>query len=438
MKKKLYLECASGISGDMFTGALIDLGADQDVLRKALGSLKLEGVSVEINRTLKSGLDVCDFLVRLDPEYENHDHDMEYLHGDSHVHQDHHHEGEHAEHSEHHHENGHTEHSEHQHEHRNLEDILKIIRSASITENAAQTAEKIFRILGEAEAKAHGVSLENVHFHEVGALDSILDILAAAVCLDNLAVDEVIIPVIREGCGTIRCQHGILPIPVPAVCNIAEMYGLNFQIMKEEGEFVTPTGAAIAAAVRTSEKLPDQFKIIKTGIGAGKREYHVPSMLRAFLIEDITDTETDRICKMECNLDDCTGEALGYVMEKLMTEGARDVHFTPVYMKKNRPAVQLNVICDPALSNVMESIIFEETTTIGIRKIMMDRTILKRSQVKVQTKSGEAVLKKCTLPSGEVRYYPEYESARKLALETGNSYEDILNMIKQAAYALKP
>jgi uncharacterized protein (DUF111 family) len=216
------------------------------------------------------------------------------------------------------------------------------------------------------------------------------------------------------------------------------MYGLNFQIMKEEGEFVTPTGAAIAAAVRTSEKLPDQFKIIKTGIGAGKREYHVPSMLRAFLIEDITDTETDRICKMECNLDDCTGEALGYVMEKLMTEGARDVHFTPVYMKKNRPAVQLNVICDPALSNVMESIIFEETTTIGIRKIMMDRTILKRSQVKVQTKSGEAVLKKCTLPSGEVRYYPEYESARKLALETGSSYEDILNMIKQAAYALKP
>ena len=245
----------------MFTAALLDLGADQDVLRKALDSLRLPGYRVEISRVTKSGLAACDFSVHLDAEHENHDHDMEYLHGadaGNHVHG--------AEHSYvHHHSHQHT------HEHRGLADIMAVIKQADLSDYARNTAVRIFKILAEAEAKAHGVSIDQVHFHEVGAVDSIVDIVAAAVCLDNLDIKEVIVPILNEGTGFVRCQHGMIPVPVPAVAAIAEKYALTLRIHNMEGEFVTPTGAAIAAAVRTKDRLPEKFTILKTGLGAGKR-----------------------------------------------------------------------------------------------------------------------------------------------------------------------
>ncbi len=275
---KLYLECASGISGDMTVAALLDLGADEGVLRQALASLPVEGYQVEISRVSKAGLDACDFAVLLDDAHENHDHDMEYLHGHEHDHtHDHGHDHSHP----------HDQNHSHAHTHRSLPDILQIIEAGELTPGAKTLAERIFTILAQAEAQAHGVPLEQVHFHEVGAVDSIVDIVAAAVCLDNLGITEAVVPVLNEGSGFVRCQHGLLPVPVPATLNIAAGQGLNLHILPVEGELVTPTGAAIAAAVKTEDALPERFRVLKTGYGAGKRHYSIPSLLRAMLIEPV-------------------------------------------------------------------------------------------------------------------------------------------------------
>ena len=406
MSRELYLECASGISGDMFTAALLDLGADQDVLRKALDSLRLPGYRVEISRVTKSGLAACDFSVHLDAEHENHDHDMEYLHGadaGNHVHG--------AEHSYvHHHSHQHT------HEHRGLADIMAVIKQADLSDYARNTAVRIFKILAEAEAKAHGVSIDQVHFHEVGAVDSIVDIVAAAVCLDNLDIKEVIVPILNEGTGFVRCQHGMIPVPVPAVAAIAEKYALTLRIHNMEGEFVTP-----------KDRLPEKFTILKTGLGAGKRTYERPSLLRAMLIQAEQD-QTDCICKLESNIDDCTGEALSYVMQRLLEAGAKDVYFTPIYMKKNRPAYQINVICAEEDITKLEEVMFMETTTIGIRRMKMERSILKREQKEVVTSLGRATVKICALPSGK-RIYPEHDSVAELSRKSGLSWQEVYRLI---------
>ena len=200
-----------------------------------------------------------------------------------------------------------------------------------MTKAAKETAKKIFQVLAEAESKAHGVPAEEVHFHEVGAVDSIVDILAVSVCLDDLSIRKVIVPELYEGRGCIRCQHGVIPVPVPAVVNIAQAHDLKLHLTEVEGELVTPTGAAIVAAVRTDEQLPKHFQVKKIGIGAGKRDYESPGILRAMLIEE-TGTDRDRIFRLETNIDDCSGEAMGYVMKRLMKAGAKDVHYIPVFM----------------------------------------------------------------------------------------------------------
>lgn len=444
--KQLYLECSSGISGDMTVAALLDLGADQEALKKALDSLPVDGFETRITRVKKSGLDACDFDVVLEGEYENHDHDMEYLFGEhehSHEHHEHedghgHHEHEHS--HEHSHEHGHDHHEHahgHGHVHRGMREIREIIEKANLTPRAREMALRIFTILGEAEAKAHGASLEEVHFHEVGAVDSIVDIVAAAVCLDSLGICEVVIPSLTEGSGTVRCQHGILPIPVPAVANIAAAHGLRLAMSNVKGELVTPTGAAIAAAFRTSDRLPETFSIKAVGLGAGKREYERPSFLRAMIIETEPEEERDEIYKLESNIDDATGEDLGYVLDRLMEAGARDVNFIPLFMKKNRPAYQLNVICTPEQVDCMERILFEETTTIGVRKMRMERRILKRRIKTLTTPLGEAQVKVCSLPGddgeGSLRFYPEYDSVVRLCRDSGRPYREVYALVEQEA-----
>ena len=452
--KTLYLECYSGISGDMTVAALLDLGADEQVLRHALASLPVQGFTIKISRVKKSGLDVCDFDVLLDEEHENHDHDMAYLHGDDHldhVHAHTHDGGEHVheheenvdnhEEDEHHHEHAHGEHGHshaHPHTHRGMKEIREILSQADLTPRAYETALRIFTVLGEAEAKAHGTTLEQVHFHEVGAVDSVVDIVSVAVCLDNLNIDNVIVPVLYEGGGTIRCQHGILPVPVPAVANIVAAHGIRLALTGENGEYVTPTGAAIVAAVRTSDKLPESFVMERIGLGGGKREYKRPGILRAILIRE-EEKEQEKIWKLESNIDDCTGENLGYVMERLMEAGARDVHYSAVYMKKNRPAWQLNVICTEEHIPVLEQIIFEETTTIGIRKNRVERSVLKRTFDTVQISEGEAKVKLCQVPGRDgvesiQRCYPEYESVVQLCRASGKSYQEIYQEIVAAWY----
>ena len=439
MENTLYLECYSGISGDMTVAALLDLGADETVLRKALKSLPVDGFEVEIGRVKKSGLDACDFRVLLDAAHENHDHDMTYLHGHEHPHDhehlhdhEHPHDHEHSHDHEHPHDLEHPHAHGHSHVHRGLSEIRQIIDAADMTKAAKETAKKIFQVLAEAESKAHGVPAEEVHFHEVGAVDSIVDILAVSVCLDDLSIRKVIVPELYEGRGCIRCQHGVIPVPVPAVVNIAQAHDLKLHLTEVEGELVTPTGAAIVAAVRTDEQLPKHFHVKKIGIGAGKRDYESPGILRAMLIEE-TGTDKDWIFRLETNIDDCSGEAMGYVMKRLMKAGAKDVHYIPVFMKKNRPAYELVVLCEECDIPEMEQIIFEETTTIGIRRMEMERTVLKREQMKMKTELGEASVKMCTLPNGKHRCYPEYEDVKKIAKRRGISYDEVYRQIRQSA-----
>lgn len=284
MNRELYLECYSGISGDMTVAALLDLGADREVLDRALKSLPVTGFTTRISTVKKSGLRACDFAVLLDAEHENHDHDMEYLYGHTgHEEHDHNHHMQ-EEHDHSHHTQEEHLHSHPAHEHRGLPAIVHIIEQADMSDHAKELAKKIFGIIAEAEAKAHGVPLEEVHFHEVGAVDSIVDIVSAAVCFDNLGITDVVVSELYEGKGVIRCQHGIIPVPAPAVVHIAQANDLRLHITEDEGEFVTPTGAAIVAAIRTKKELPESFVIKKTGLGAGKRENHRAGILRAMLI----------------------------------------------------------------------------------------------------------------------------------------------------------
>ena len=453
----LYLECASGISGDMTVAALLDLGADEKKLRQALDSLQLDGAQVHISRVKKSGLDACDFAVELDPEHENHDHDMAYLHGTApenmHMHncgQDHDHYHTHDQ--EHHHDHDHHHTHDHPHVHRGLKEITQIIERADLTDGARALALRMFDILADAEAKAHGVPRGEVHFHEVGAVDSIIDIVAAAVCLDDLAPARIICSPLAEGCGTVRCQHGVLPIPVPAVTNIVAAHGLVIHPTQVRGELVTPTGAAIAAAVQTCQSgRPDgqetgqssdsyvdsypaaytnDYTIEGVGIGAGKRDYETAGILRAMWVRPCVQqpSEQGRIVKLEANIDDVTGEQLGYCMECLMRAGARDVSFVPIYMKKNRPAYELHVICDPAEVEQMEDIIFRETTTIGIRRCLMERHVMRREIQTVETEYGMAQVKVCSY--GAIRkVYPEYGSVVELCRKSKQDFRKVYQAV---------
>ena len=553
MGKTLYLETSSGISGDMFVAAMIDLGADPEALERALNSIPADGFMVEISSVKKSGIACCDFNVILDAAHENHDHDMAYLYGpapvssaapqeeahhchcheeeeahhchchedeeaphchcheeeeahhchchedeeahqchcheDEEAHQCHCHEEEEAHHchcheeeahhchchedEEAHHCHGHEDeeaphchchedeeahqchcheeeahhchghggeephhHHEHHHHHgRHLAEILDIIDATDMTDSAKVLAGKMFHIVAEAESLAHHMPLEEVHFHEVGAIDSIVDIIAAAVTFDSLGITDVIIPCLTEGRGTVRCQHGVLPVPVPATMNIIEAYDMPLTIMEAKGEYVTPTGAAIAAAICTTHQLPKAFRIVRTGLGAGKRAYtERTNILRAYLIEgNAMEEGKDEIVKLETDIDDSTGEALGYTIDRLMQAGALDVHYSPVYMKKNRPAWELTVICKKSRMEELEDIIFKETTTIGIREFpSVMRSILRRNQKQVETPFGIAEVKEVALP-GERRFYPEYESVKAIAEKEHLPFAEVYHLVKALA-----
>ncbi|MBE5854376.1 MAG: nickel pincer cofactor biosynthesis protein LarC [Lachnospiraceae bacterium] len=421
--KNILLECESGISGDMFVAALLDLGKEQEDLQKgletALQSLPLPGFTIRISRVKKAGIDCCDFDVIVDKEHENHDHDMAYLFGhlDSDLEERHEHQA------------GHEHHSHHEEHHgRTYLEIKEIIQKGTLTENTKELALRIFAVLGEAEAKAHGTTLDEVHFHEVGSVDSIVDIVSAAYLMDALKIDRVYVDTLCEGRGTIRTAHGILPIPVPAVSRILEAYPITISRVPVQGELVTPTGAAILASICDFQKAPETYQIQNTGIGAGKREYEVPSMVRVLSILP-SERSADTIWKLECNVDDAPAEELGYCMDKLFAAGARDVHFIPCMMKKNRPGTMISVICSKEQIPTMEDILFHETTTIGIRRCSMERTVLPRKPRSIETAYGSLQVKECTLPDGTIRLYPEYDSMRELAEKTGKSMLEIRKLV---------
>lgn len=452
-EKILYFECLSGISGDMTVGALLDLGASREELTRVLSSAGVDGYHLHFGRTKKCGIDAFDFDVHLEEEHEHdhghghdghsHDHDHD---GQSHDH-DHGHSHDHDGHG---HDHGHDHDSHdhgghpHSHIHRNLSDIEAIIDRLDTNDCVKAMARRMFEIVADAEAKAHGIPVNEVHFHEVGAVDSIVDVIGTAVCMDSLGADRVIFSPLSEGTGYVRCQHGVMPVPVPAVANIAGQCGLTLKFTDNEGEMVTPTGAAIAAAYGDGKKLPEHFSIGKIGVGAGKKDFPNANILRVMWIEPAeNENPVDNLKEegkgdlpsmwvLETNLDDCTGEALGFTMEELLESGAADAWYTPIYMKKNRPAYLLKAVCAQEKISRLEEIIFTHTTTIGLRKYPVQRTVLDRRQETVNTEFGPAQVKVCTF-GDRTFFYPEYESIRSICRGQNAAFGDVYRGIAEAA-----
>lgn len=454
-EKILYLECYSGISGDMTVGALLDLGASRERLMAELEKLGIGGYHLHFGRTQKCGIDAYDFDVHL----EEHEHDHEHHHGE-HEHTHEHHHGDHEHGHEHHHgdhEHGHDHHHgdhehthdhHHSHVHRNIHDINHIIDRLE-DEETRRLAKEMFRLVAEAESKAHGLPVDQVHFHEVGAVDSIVDIVSTAVCIRDLGISRVAVSPLSEGRGYVKCQHGIMPVPVPATAGIAAACGLTLRLTDNEGEMVTPTGAAIAGCLRTEKELPERYTIEKIGVGAGTKDFKNANILRAMILvpedEEGQKTETednrmefsekpekDAIYVIETNMDDCSGEALGFLMECLMEEGAADVWYMPAVMKKSRPAYILHTLCRQEQIEDMEGLIFAHTTTIGIRRYPVERTILSRRGELMDLPLGKISVKVCSF-KGEERFYPEYESIARISRETGMGFSEAYHLAKLQA-----
>lgn len=432
----LYFDCFSGISGDMTLGALLDLGIERTYLLDELEKLGLHGFHISFEKAVKNGITGNYVKVNLDPQSDIHGH---HQHGSTH-----------QESSPLHQPLFSVEYTSHSHFHRSLSDINDLIENSGIRPGAKDLAKRIFLRIAKAEAKVHNRPVEQVHFHEVGAVDSIVDIVGCAILIDKLKPDVVYASVINDGRGFIQCQHGRLSVPVPAVSEIFASSDVIARQIDVEAELVTPTGAAIIAELAASYGNMPPMKVKKIGWGAGTKDLTIPNLLKISMGELVNLTlssnqtinpmgstgteETDqvinpeRVMILETNIDDCSGEILGYAMERLMEAGALDVYYTPIFMKKNRPAYCLTVITWPHTADKMEQLIFRHTTTIGIRKHLEERTVLPRRKDICHTAFGELQVKKVMLDGAE-RIYPEYESARKLAYENGVSLSEVYQSV---------
>ncbi len=422
--KILYYDCFSGISGDMNLGALIDIGVDKDYLLEELSKLNVIGYKIEIKKDNRKGIYGTKVNVIL-----TENNDEEYMHNDNHSHEELKHSGHgHA------HEHNHVHHEthEHMHEHRNLDDIQNIINTSDLKGQVKKIALEIFKKVAEAEAKVHNKPIEEVHFHEVGAIDSIVDIVGAAICLDYLKVDKIKSSTVEVGSGFVKCAHGMLPVPAPATTEILNNIPLKSKISFEA---TTPTGAAILA--NCVEEFTDEksFKITKTGYGIGHRDIgEIPNVLRVFIGEESQTLQQDDYIKdeayvMECNIDDMNPELYEYVIELIFKAGALDVYMTPIIMKKQRPAIKLNVLCKMEQEDTIKDIILTHTTTLGFRKYKVARNMLKREFHKVTTKYGDVTVKTAYYKGKQIKSKPEYEECKKIALENDISMSEVYKEI---------
>ena len=418
-----YLDCFSGISGDMFLGALVDAGVSPQLLQDTVAALGV-GAKLEISKVLRSGISATKVDVWVDGEKDmpreeywakqddnsQHSHEHTHSHSRGHGHNHSHDQGsakEIARHS-------------HGHEHRGLTEIRKIISASAISESAKKAAIHIFEALGEAEAKIHNVPVESIHFHEVGAVDAIVDIVCAAVGAEALGVDEIVCSPLNVGGGTVKCAHGTFPVPAPATLELlkgAPSYSSGVQV-----ELVTPTGAAIAATLASRFGSFPQMRVEKSAYGAGSRDFpgH-PNVLRLVIGESISalaaKTRSETISVLEANLDDLNPQVFGYVMDRLLEEGALDVFGIPVQMKKNRPGTLLTVLCQPEQAEKMMQMLFAETSTLGIRRREESRQTLARRWESVRTEWGDVRIKIASMNGTITNYAPEYEDCRRIAAE---------------------
>ena len=381
--KILYFDCSSGISGNMTIGALLEIINDENYLLNELKKLNIDGYEIKISKKVKNGITGTYVDVLLEHEH-------------------------HHKHKEHNHENEHT----HHHEHRNLSDVNKIIDNSTLNEEVKKLAKKIFLRVAKAESKVHNKPLEEVHFHEVGAIDSIIDIVGTAILINKINPDKIVSSTVNDGYGFIECAHGKMAVPVPATSEIFSNSNVKFRQIEIDTELVTPTGAAIIAELATDFMPLPEMQVEKIGWGSGSKDLQIPNVLKVYYgnIED----EKDDIIVMETNIDDCGGELLGYTQELLFKNGALDVFFTPIFMKKNRPGYRMSITCKQEDKLKLQNIIFRETTTIGIRYRKEHRAVLKREIIEIETKYGKIKAKK-VINNGEEYIYPEYEEIKKIA-----------------------
>ena len=440
MAKILYLDTFSGISGDMFLGALVDAGLEKDRLIRGLERLGLDGYRIETEKVFRGAFHATRLHVRLensegtpaDQQSHEHTHPHEHSHNqdDEHTHSHTH---------DHDHDHGHGHGHGHSHDHadatggahsRGFREIVDLIQASSLPDGVQKRAIEVFRLLGEAESRAHGVPIEEIHFHEVGAVDSIVDIVGACLALHLLGIDEVWASPMTLGSGCAHGAHGTFPLPAPATVGILQ--GVPVHHRECGYELTTPTGAALARGFARGFGMMPDMTIEAVGYGAGNdRPGEIPNLLRVILGTANTSPERDRVTLLETHLDDTNPQWLGHLMDRLLEAGALDVSVTPILMKKSRPAHRLSVMVSPANTRTVEDLLFRETTTFGIRKQEIDRLVLARRWVDVVTDWGTVRVKVGERDGEVLSATPEYEDLRKLAEANGRSLKDAHQRVMQ-------
>jgi uncharacterized protein (TIGR00299 family) protein len=432
--KTLYLDIFSGISGDMFLGALLDLGVDFDKLEHELGKLGLDGYHLHFARGQKSSIEGVKFDVHVGRSHSHAHSHAHHEHGHSHGHDEDHHRHSHS-HAEEKHEHEH----EHAHEHgRTFSEIKKLIATSRLSDWVKQKSTAVFQRIAIAEGKIHGLPPEQVHFHEVGAVDSIVDIVAAAIALEMLGKPRVLSGPVIEGTGFINCAHGRFPIPAPATLALLAERSVPVSQCDEPHELITPTGAALLAEFAESFGPMSGFAPEKIGYGLGTRDNHTrPNVLRAVLGQTAAkssghDWQTDTIAVLEANLDDLNPEILGYFVEHALAAGALDVFHTPIQMKKNRPGVLLTVLCAETEADKFTELVLRETSTFGVRRHSAERRKLAREFATVKTPHGEVTVKIGNLDGKVLQAAPEFESCKKIAEQAKIPLKQVYDEAKRA------
>jgi uncharacterized protein (TIGR00299 family) protein len=401
--KILYYDCFAGISGDMNLGSMLDLGVDQKYLLKELGNLPVDSYKIKVCKDKRGGITGTKVDVIVPPQKKTS--------------------------------------SRHTLEKRTFRDIAGMINKSNLSANVKRISLDIFTRLARAEGKIHGQKIEDVHFHEVGAIDSIIDIVGAAICLDYLKVDKVISSPIQVGAGIINCSHGTFPVPAPATAELLQ--GIPIKTGLVPFEATTPTGAAIIAATATyfTEKI--DFTPQKIGYGLGSKDSDVPNVLRLFMGEisadasKADDLETGDAVIIECNIDDMNPELYDALMDRLFAAGAHDVFFTPIIMKKSRPAVMVSVLCDVEKQKPIEEVLWLNSSTFGLRFYKVAKSMLRRETVKIKTKYGDVMIKRGYLNGRIIKSKPEYDDCRKLAKKNGISMQEIYESIHRSVRSKK-
>jgi uncharacterized protein (TIGR00299 family) protein len=431
--KLLYFDCFSGASGDMILGALIDAGVSLDGVRRALGSLAVDPEMVWTERVTRAGISATKFSVRGERPPLDHAHDHRSGH-----HHDHHgdaHEPGHA------HEHGHAREHAHVHareheevghaSHRSIAEIYRLVDGSALSATGKARAKDLFRALGEAEAAIHGTSLDEVHLHEVGALDSIIDICGAVFALESLDVDRITASPLNVGGGTITAAHGIYPVPAPATLRLLQ--GAPIYAGAQKVELVTPTGALLIGSYAAEFGSIPAMRVHTIGYGAGSRDFaDTPNVLRVLIGEADAAQPSQTVVVIEAEIDDMNPQIFGVVMETLLAEGALDVFYTPIQMKKNRPGTLLSVIAPPSAREQLTSTIFRETTTIGVRYREMTRECLDREIVSVDTVFGAIRIKVARRGGAVVNVSPEFEDCVRIAAAAGRPVKEIQALASSA------